>query len=90
MSAWRVRPKFATSFIGIGARVSQTMNVIVNGTPSDLPAASTVAELVKSMGLSPALLAVEVNLEIVPRSRHGQHVLRDGDKVEVVTLAGGG
>jgi sulfur carrier protein len=35
-------------------------------------------------------VAVEVNLELVPRSRHGQHRLEPGDEVEVVTLVGGG
>ena len=37
-----------------------------------------------------AYVAVEVNLELVPRRRHAEHVLRDGDRVEVVTLVGGG
>ena len=35
-------------------------------------------------------IAVEVNREIVPKSRHGQHVLRDGDRVEIVQAMGGG
>jgi sulfur carrier protein len=35
-------------------------------------------------------LAVEVNQEIVPRARHAEHLLADGDKLEIVTLVGGG
>jgi sulfur carrier protein len=70
------------------------MNLIVNGKPlqfaTDTAASMTVADLVKARGLSPALLAIEVNLEIVPRAKHATHTLHDGDQVEIVTLAGGG
>lgn len=66
------------------------MNLIVNGNTSQFDDVTTVADLVKSMGLSPALLAVEVNLEIVPRAKHATHPLREGDRIEIVTLVGGG
>jgi sulfur carrier protein len=75
------------------------MNLIVNGNPlqiaTDTAAQTTggqitVADLIKARGLSPALLAIEVNLEIVPRAKHATHTLHDGDRIEIVTLAGGG
>jgi len=51
---------------------------------------ATVAELLKDLGLEPKHVAVEVNLELVPRARHAEHRLADGDRLEIVTLVGGG
>ena len=61
-----------------------------NGQPREVPAGATVAALLEHLDLRPAYVAVEINLELVPRAKHAQHVLRDGDRVEVVTLVGGG
>ena len=66
------------------------VTVIVNGQSRQLSAPVTVAELLRQLELSSRGVAVEVNLQIVPRSRHAEHQLADGDKLEIVTLAGGG
>ena len=66
------------------------MQVFVNGQPRDLPAGATVAHLLQSLGLDPRQLAVERNLELVPRTHHAATKLATGDRVEVVTLVGGG
>ena len=66
------------------------MTVTVNGTPRELAAPLTVAELLRTLEIPPRGLAVEVNLQIVPRARHAEHLLSDGDKLEIVTLVGGG
>jgi thiazole synthase len=50
----------------------------------------TVGELIEHKGLDPRKVAVEVNREVVPRARHGEHRLQAGDAVEIVTLVGGG
>ena len=50
----------------------------------------TVADLLATMEVAPKHVAVEVNLEIVPRSRLAEHRLSAGDRVEIVTLVGGG
>src|SRR4051812_25002855 len=63
----------------------------VNGAPHAVPAeAMTVAELLAQLGVDAKRVAVEVNRELVPRSRHAQTRLAAGDEVEVVTLVGGG
>ena len=49
-----------------------------------------MAELVEQLGLGKAAVAVEVNREVVPRRAHAQTPLREGDRIEVVTLVGGG
>lgn len=62
----------------------------VNGAPRTLAAGATVADLVRDLGLVPEVVAVEVNERLVPRARRTETRLEDGDRVEVVTLVGGG
>jgi len=66
------------------------MTVTVNGQPTTIPDAASVAALIESLGLAGAACAVEVNRDLVPKRRHEQHRLQDGDTVEIVTLVGGG
>ena len=66
------------------------INVHINGEPRRLPAGQSIAALVTSLGLDPAKVAVERNLEIVPRSLHEATPLVDGDRVELVQFVGGG
>ncbi len=66
------------------------MQVIVNGQPREVPDRTTVAGLLEELELATKPVAVEVNLELVPRAQHGQQRLNDGDRLEVVTLVGGG
>ena len=46
--------------------------------------------LLEQLGLTGKPVAVEVNLQLVPRQRHAEHVLADNDRLEIVTLVGGG
>jgi sulfur carrier protein len=66
------------------------MNIQVNGQGREIAAGSTVANLLGELGVMQPHVAVEVNLEVVPRAEHRGTVLNDGDRVEVVTLVGGG
>jgi sulfur carrier protein len=66
------------------------MVVFVNGEAREVPAETTVSELVDALGLAGRRLAIEVNTEIVPRSAHAGRRLQDGDRVEVVQAIGGG
>jgi sulfur carrier protein len=66
------------------------MRIFVNGNAMELPEGSTLAALLETLRLGSRRLAVEVNLEIVPRSTYAEHRLRDGDRVEVVQAIGGG
>lgn len=69
---------------------SDTICIQFNGQAIDLPAGSSVAELLRQVEMRSQLVAVEVNMDIVPRSEHAQHQLQAGDVVEAVTLVGGG
>ncbi len=66
------------------------LNITVNGETRAVPAGSTVADLVVALGLVPAQVAVERNKVIVRRADHATTPLADGDRLEVVTLFGGG
>jgi sulfur carrier protein len=66
------------------------MHITLNGQPRDCAPGSTVARLLDEAGYGGRRVAVEVNREIVPRSRHGEHLLADGDQVEIVHAIGGG
>ena len=66
------------------------IQIYVNGEGVEIPSGSTVAELVASRGLTPLQVAVELNKEIVPRAKHGDTTLAADDRVEIVTMVGGG
>ena len=66
------------------------MEITINGTPREVTDAVTVAELLRGLELRPHQVAVEVNRELVPRTRHQKYALSAGDAVEIVTLVGGG
>jgi len=66
------------------------LTVTLNGESRKLDAGMTVKALLVSLGLDPAKIAVERNLEIVPRSAYGRTALADGDRIEIVHFIGGG
>lgn len=66
------------------------MKAYVNGEAEQFAAAPTLQELIRDKDLEGRRIAVEVNGDIVPRSRHGEYRLQDGDRVEIVHAIGGG
>jgi sulfur carrier protein len=66
------------------------MLIHVNGDPYEIPAGETVADLIGRLELAGRRVAVELNLDIVPRSQHAETALSEGDRVEVVHAIGGG
>jgi sulfur carrier protein len=66
------------------------MKIIINGKAKELPGPMTVAELVEHLGLKPGRVAVELNREIVPRSRHAEVQVTEGAVLEIVQAVGGG
>ena len=66
------------------------MDIRLNGEPRTLPAPQTLQQLLEAEGLAERRVAIEVNGEIVPRSRHPEHLLDHGDIVEIVHALGGG
>ncbi len=66
------------------------IQIEVNGAARTVPQGSTVAELLEALGLRPELVAVERNAQLVRRSERAATPLAAGDRVELVTLVGGG
>lgn len=66
------------------------MKIQVNGTPRDVPEGTTISELLAELDMTARHVAVEVNLQLVPRAEHAAFRLHDDDQLEVVTLVGGG
>jgi thiamine biosynthesis protein ThiS len=67
-----------------------TMVVTVNGEPHLVAAGSTARDVVAALGCEGRPLAVEVNEAVVPRASLAGCMLADGDRLEIVTLVGGG
>jgi sulfur carrier protein len=64
--------------------------VQVNGESRQVPRETSVANLLADLGLAAGPVAVEINLQLVPRAQHARQSLAEGDKIEIVTLVGGG
>jgi thiamine biosynthesis protein ThiS len=70
--------------------MEEIIAISVNGETREIPAPATVADLLARIGLDIRKVAVERNLEIVPRSIYGTTLLAAGDQLEIVHFIGGG
>ncbi|MHC4909961.1 MAG: sulfur carrier protein ThiS [Planctomycetota bacterium] len=70
--------------------MSTPITIVLNGDAHALDTACNVRDLLLSIDLGDAACAVEVNKTLVPKRDHAAHDLHEGDRVEVVTLVGGG
>ncbi len=66
------------------------IRIVLNGEPKDVPGSLTLAALLEWLKLPSDRVAVERNLEIVPRARWHETAILAGDKLEVVHFVGGG
>ena len=73
-----------------GTSYNIPMQISLNGQRRTCGPALTITQLLDEAGYTGRRVAVEVNHEIVPRSQHENHSLRDGDQVEIVHAIGGG
>ncbi len=66
-----------------------SMNLFVNGEKTSIADLASVSDLISALEIQ-GNIAVEINKEIVSRSAFDQHILADGDEIEIVTAIGGG
>lgn len=66
------------------------MEIILNGETKAVPVGMTLAALLQDLNQQSRYVAVERNLNLVPRAQHADCVLQPGDRLEIVTLVGGG
>lgn len=66
------------------------VNVTINGEKQSLDRPLTLADLLISLDIKKGKVAIERNLEIVPKSLYGETMVEDGDRLEIVHFIGGG
>ncbi len=65
------------------------MQITINGEERNIPG-QTVLQLLQSLDIDPRRVAVELNLEILPKAEYESAPLADGDRIEIVHFVGGG
>jgi thiamine biosynthesis protein ThiS len=70
--------------------VSEAIQVQVNGERKELRAGLSVRELLEQLGLNPGRVAIEYNLEILPKEKWEETWIAGGDRFEIVQFVGGG
>jgi sulfur carrier protein len=75
---------------GISIAPAPAITLTVNGEPRQFSPPLSCAGLIAALGLTGKRVALECNGEIVPRGRHGEQALGDGDRIEIVVAVGGG
>ncbi len=66
------------------------MQVQINGQSSELSSGVTALELIQQLGYENQRIALEVNEAIIPKSKHAEFALHEGDKIEIIKAVGGG
>lgn len=66
------------------------MIVTINGEQRQLSSGLNLIQLLQELKINHATVAVELNLTIIPRGQYDHTILKDGDKLEIISLVGGG
>ena len=69
--------------------MSDSITIMLNGERCSIEA-RTLADLVTELGLQQRMIAIERNLEVVPKSQYDSTLLEDDDRIELVHMIGGG
>jgi sulfur carrier protein len=70
--------------------VPSMASIEFNGQVQQVEESTTILDLLHKAGVEPRFCAVEVNLEILPKPQYASRRVQEGDRIEVVTLVGGG
>lgn len=66
------------------------MKITLNGEAHSIDDDTKLQALIDQLGYSGKRLAVEINMEIIPKSQHADYIVKDGDNIEIVHAIGGG
>ena len=69
---------------------TESIQIQVNGEAKNFPAGATVRQVLEQLGLNPARVAVEYNLQILPKAKWEETRVAAGDRFEIVQFVGGG
>ena len=70
--------------------MSENISIVVNGEARQAASDTTVTELLQALGIHGGRVAIERNLQILPRAVWGETSVADGDRYEIVQFVGGG
>lgn len=73
-----------------GRGAGQAQTVLVNGAALDWPVPGTITDLLVRLGMQGKRVAVSIDRNVIPRSRHGEAPVRAGDRIEILEAVGGG
>ncbi len=73
-----------------GQASPQKIEIVANGSPRVIEAGSSVADLLKSLDISPSRVVVQLDGNIVWQPDLGKTLLKSGSRLEIVTMVGGG
>ena len=66
------------------------MNILLNNKSEILFDGTTIQKLLEDKNIENKYFAVEINRKVIPKSDHGTYIIKDGDKIEIITAIGGG
>ncbi|MDC0984846.1 sulfur carrier protein ThiS [Gammaproteobacteria bacterium] len=66
------------------------MNILLNNKYETLFDGTTIQKLLENKNIKDKYFAVEINRKIIPKSLHCRHIIKDGDRIEIITAIGGG
>ena len=66
------------------------MKILVNNAEKEVADNLSVFDLLNELKVNRHHVAVEINLDLVPREQHEEYRISEGDRIEIVTLVGGG
>ena len=66
------------------------MNILLNNKSEKLLDGTTIQKLLEDKNIKNKLFAVEIDRKIIPKSVHCKHIIKDGDRIEIITAIGGG
>lgn len=66
------------------------MQITLNGKITNIEKNLTISNLLKKYNIEPNMVAIEINLDILPVSQYEEREIKDGDKIELVEFVGGG
>lgn len=66
------------------------MHIIINGEKKEISVNTTVSSLLSDLGIDPRKIALERNLQLIPRTTFDNAQLNDGDEIEIINFVGGG
>jgi len=69
--------------------LGNTMQIQLNGEIREVPQ-GTVLGLLESLGIDPKRVAIELNMDILPKAEYSEKTIADGDRIEIVHFVGGG